>query len=56
MKYKKKSPTKDTTIKNSHILKLHPITLEPSIGGIGNKLKNASKKDMLAVNLNNSKG
>ena len=56
MKYKKKSPTKDTTIKNSHILKLHPITLEPSIGGIGNKLKNASKNENEAAIKNMLKG
>ena len=41
---------------NNHIFKFQAIILEPSIGGIGNKLKNASKKDILAVNLNNSKG
>ena len=40
----------------SHTFKFQLIILEPSIGGIGNKLKNARKKDILAVRVNKSKG
>ncbi len=44
---------KATTVTNNHIFRFQAMILEPSIGGIGSKLKNASKKDMLAVNVNN---